>query len=394
MAASLLHAKRYYMRPLFTALCALCCSLLLSAEGIEFTKADWTSVLAQAKTENKIVFVDAYTTWCGPCKQMSARVFTQAEVGKHFNANFINVKMDMEGDVGRRLARQYRVMVYPTLLFVDGDGEVVHRSAGYQNAQQLISLSKAALDPAQQFAGLKRRFQQGDADPEFLYTYLQAAADALDPTAGPALEAYLDTQSDWATDANRALIFRFTEGLDSRLFQYLVKERQAFERQLGEEAVTRKIEYLLQQNLYNNPNVDPSQVAQALGRIYPGPKAERMTDRFKLDYYQRRGEPEKFASAGFAYVEKHGATDADLLNNIAWTIYESDVKKKTDKRALRLALQAVEMDGNYYNTDTVAALYTKLRKKGKAKAWIAKAIAQGKAEGEDTSETERLLERW
>ena len=381
------------MRILLVALCGLLLTTALRADGIDFSKADWNTVLAEAKADNKIIFVDAYTTWCGPCKQMSARVFTQDEVGKHFNANFINVKMDMEGPQGRKLARQYRVMVYPTLLFVNGDGEVVHRSAGYQNAEQLISLSKAALDPAQQFAGLKRRFQQGDDDPEFLYTYLLAAADAMDPTAGPALEAYLDTQADWATDENRALVYRFTEDLDSRLFQYLIKNRPAFERQLGEEAVTRKIEYLLQTNLYNNPDVDPDQVAKVLGRIYPGPKSEQMTDRFKLDYYQSKGQPEKFAQAGFDYIEKYGATDADLLNNIAWTIYESDVAKKTNKRALKMALQAVELDYNYYNTDTVAALYTKLRKKGKAKAWIAKAIAQGKEEGEDTGETERLLER-
>ena len=381
------------MRILLVALCGLLLTTALRADGIDFSKADWNTVLAEAKADNKIIFVDAYTTWCGPCKQMSARVFTQDEVGKHFNANFINVKMDMEGPQGRKLARQYRVMVYPTLLFVNGDGEVVHRSAGYQNAEQLISLSKAALDPAQQFAGLKRRFQQGDDDPEFLYTYLLAAADAMDPTAGPALEAYLDTQADWATDENRALVYRFTEDLDSRLFQYLIKNRPAFERQLGEEAVTRKIEYLLQTNLYNNPDVDPDQVAKVLGRIYPGPKSEQMTDRFKLDYYQSKGQPEKFAQAGFDYIEKYGATDADLLNNIAWTIYESDVAKKTNKRALKMALQAVELDYNYYNTDTVAALYTKLRKKGKAKAWIAKAVAQGKEEGEDTGETERLLER-
>ena len=380
------------MRSLLTALCGLLLSTALLAGGIDFSRAAWTDVLAQAKAENRIIFVDAYTTWCGPCKQMSARVFTQDAVGQHFNANFINVKMDMEGPVGRKLAQQYRVMVYPTLLFVNGDGEVVHRSAGYQNAQQLINLSKAALDPEQQFAGLKRRFVQGDTDPEFLYGYLLAAADAMDPTAGPALEAYLETQADWGTDENRSLIYRFTESLDSRLFNYFMQHRADFERQLGQEAVTRKLEYLLQNNLYNNPDVTPEKVLETLNRIYPE-RAAQMTDRFKLDYYQSKGQPEKFAAAGFAYLEQYGATDADLLNNIAWTIYESEVRKKTNKQALKIALQAVALDYNYYNTDTVAALYTKLRKKGKAKAWIAKAIAQGKKEGEDTGETEKLLER-
>ena len=369
----------------------LCAGPLL-ADGIQFDQRDWAAVLAEAKADNRIVFVDAYTSWCGPCKTMSARVFTQAKVGAHFNANFLNVKMDMEGPLGRQLARKYNVLVYPTLLFVDGDGEVVHRSAGYQDAEQLINLSKAALDPAQQFGNLKRRFVRGERNPEFLYTYLLTAAEAMDPTAGPALEAYLDTQNSWATDENRALIYRFADDLESPLFTYLVDNRAAFAQQLGEEAVTRKIEYLLQNNLYNNPELTPESLYTTLQSIYPE-RARQLSDRFKMDYYQRRGQPEKFADAGFAYVDTYGSDDADLLNNIAWTIYESDVKKKTNKRALKLALLAVEREENYYNADTVAALYTKLRKKGKAQAWIDKAIALGKAEGEDTGETEALRTR-
>ena len=77
------------------------CSISFS-QGINFVPEDmkWQDVLAKAKKENKIVFVDAYTTWCGPCKWMAANIFPTKEVGDVFNASFVNAKIDMEKGEG------------------------------------------------------------------------------------------------------------------------------------------------------------------------------------------------------------------------------------------------------------------------------------------------------
>lgn len=49
----------------------LLCSFSLSvcAQGITFREGSWKEILAMAKKENKLVFVDNYTSWCGPCKK-------------------------------------------------------------------------------------------------------------------------------------------------------------------------------------------------------------------------------------------------------------------------------------------------------------------------------------
>ena len=59
-------------------------------DGIKFEQGNWANTLAKAKAENKIVFVDAYTTWCGPCKKMDAETFPDKMVGDFYNKNFIN----------------------------------------------------------------------------------------------------------------------------------------------------------------------------------------------------------------------------------------------------------------------------------------------------------------
>ncbi|MGA0557393.1 thioredoxin family protein [Larkinella sp. VNQ87] len=110
--------------------------------GIQFSEASWKAHLAKAKAEKKIIFLDAYTSWCGPCKLLQKNVFTQKEVGDLFNKEFINVKIDMEKGEGPELAMQYPLEGYPTLLFIDGDGKVVRKVLGYQTPEQLLAIGK------------------------------------------------------------------------------------------------------------------------------------------------------------------------------------------------------------------------------------------------------------
>ena len=75
---------------------------LLPGQGIIFFEGTWKEALEKAKKEDKLVFVDSYTTWCGPCIKMAKNVFTQESVGSFYNQNFINIKLDMEKEDGVR----------------------------------------------------------------------------------------------------------------------------------------------------------------------------------------------------------------------------------------------------------------------------------------------------
>jgi len=110
--------------------------------GIQFVDLPWAKVLEKAKKEKKIIFFDAYASWCGPCKAMQKNVFTQNEVGAFFNANFINVKKDMEIGEGPQLASRYPIEGYPTLFFIDGNGKVVTSHLGGLDASGLVQFAK------------------------------------------------------------------------------------------------------------------------------------------------------------------------------------------------------------------------------------------------------------
>lgn len=112
---------------------------------IMFIENAFSTALKKAKAERKYIFVDAYTTWCGPCKQLKNTTFKDSQAADLFNKNFVNVAIDMEKEEGTDLALKWDVQEYPTLLVLDFNGKVVLRSIGYLNAKQLTDFGKRAL---------------------------------------------------------------------------------------------------------------------------------------------------------------------------------------------------------------------------------------------------------
>ncbi|MCC7246078.1 MAG: thioredoxin family protein, partial [Saprospiraceae bacterium] len=117
----------------------------LSAQGIEFFHGTWSEALEKAQAEKKLIFVDAFASWCGPCKRMAKETFPDEEVGEYFNANFICLKIDMEKPENGEFASKYPVSSYPTLLFIDETGKIVLKEVGAKGVQDLIATGKKAL---------------------------------------------------------------------------------------------------------------------------------------------------------------------------------------------------------------------------------------------------------
>ncbi|MDX2002628.1 MAG: thioredoxin family protein [Chitinophagales bacterium] len=117
----------------------------VSAQGIEFFQGTWEQAVEKAKKEKKIIFVDCYAVWCGPCKYMSNTVFPDPQVGEFYNKNFINYKYDMEKGDGPTFANTYNITAYPTLMYIDGTGKVIHRVLGGQYKDNFIAEGEKAL---------------------------------------------------------------------------------------------------------------------------------------------------------------------------------------------------------------------------------------------------------
>ena len=122
---------RYFMKTLFTFILLSLIIPVSHAQEINFEKGTWEDAVAKAKTQNKPIFIDFFTTWCGPCKLLDQKVYSKPEVIQKMNANFINVKIDAEKGEGPDLARRFEVSAYPFLVWADKNQNVLLTDAGY-----------------------------------------------------------------------------------------------------------------------------------------------------------------------------------------------------------------------------------------------------------------------
>jgi thiol-disulfide isomerase/thioredoxin len=162
------------MRKIFIAVAMLFLSLSVKAQHkeIHFEKLTLKEAFAKAKIENKSVFVDCFTTWCIPCKNMEADVFTQDSVADFYNKNFINIKVDMEKGEGPALRKTYVVEAYPSYLIVDANGKVKNKYVGGMPAKDFIANARKGLGISEE-ARLNAMYESGDRSPEFMRNYIK-----------------------------------------------------------------------------------------------------------------------------------------------------------------------------------------------------------------------------
>jgi len=108
----------------------------------------YNEALALAKEQNKPILVDISASWCGYCKRMKKNVYTNSEVASYLNNNFITIAIDGEVGEGIDMAKKYNVTGYPTFVFINPDGSLLHKTAGYHSTKEFIKLGESVISKA------------------------------------------------------------------------------------------------------------------------------------------------------------------------------------------------------------------------------------------------------
>lgn len=365
------------MRFLLAATIIIFATLQVSAEGIKFFKGSWEEALAEAKSADKLIFMDCYTTWCGPCKAMARDVFPNAQVGEYFNNNFINVKMDMEKGEGRNLARQYQVNAYPTLLFVDGNGKVVHMSKGAKPVARFIDLGKAAMRKNDKSHEYAKDYEAGKRDADFLRKYAYSLRSAKKDYQKVANE-YLATQEDLNTSTNLKFIYDFTNVADSRIFNLMVKKKAEIlkqgvsEEEFNNRVITAGMNTVLNAVEFKNTNL----VQEAKNAVKSGipAAAKEFSAEADMIYYSGIGDEAKFMKSAGVFTKKFAKNNAFKLDEISQLVLAVCKEQSSFKKAEKWSLKAIENGGqaDYYLT------YAKLLVKQNRKTEALQAARDGK----------------
>jgi thiol-disulfide isomerase/thioredoxin len=363
--------------------------------SIEFNHGTWTEILAQAKKENKMIYVDCYTSWCGPCKWMAKNVFTNDTVADFYNKNFINVKIDMENGEGLEIAAKYDIRAYPIMLFLNAFGEQLHRTCGSTPAQNFVAIGKSALVPDQQLATFSKTFNTQNVNASFAFTYFSMLENACQ-SYGAELAKYFSTQKeeDLRSKSNWKLIFKYVDEYNSKPFLYLESNKGSFAKLYSLDSVEMKINQVYTSGLYsalqNNDSVGYETLKVKLKRS-DTKDADKIISEADIKKFQRKKDWANYSGLVTDYIQKYDAENANDLNSYAWTFYENIDDKRMLEKAAGWAKKATELDDNYPYNDTYAAVLYKSGNYSEAKKIAEKAIALAKKNGDDYKETEALL---
>lgn len=328
---------------------ALIFSLSIKAQEshIDFmSQPKWKKVLKMAQKQNKPIFVDAYTTWCGPCKIMDRDVFTDKEVAHFFNENFISVKMDMEKGEGNQLKIDWDIKAFPTLLYFNPKGELVHTVVGAYEADEFLEYSKMGIDENLMAVNLQKRYDAGERGGAFMYSYLVSLRlGYLKELEAKVSTTYLETLPKDALLSleNWKIVKYFMKDPSTKEFQYVVSNMEKLKKVVDAEEVETKIYKTIDDQIlewtywYGNTPFETEKESNVIAFLQQSnyDKAPILLGKLLANKYKRLDDKDQYLSTLDYIVKFNLAQDSGTIVQYANNVmdgYNSD-------RAWAMALQ-------------------------------------------------------
>jgi len=403
---------------------ALLFSLSGFSQGIEFEHGTWKEVLQKAQQSNKPIFIDVYTSWCGPCKKMSKDIFPLTEVGKVYNANFICYQIDAEKGDGIEIAKKYEVKAYPTYLFLKNDGTLFSRSVGSMEVEKFIAISKTALtemnDP-KSIAMWEKEYVEKKNDPAFLLDYMNKRS-KLGKSNNQLFDEYLKSIPEERRTSDTIVELYKKEERYLNVNSLAYKNLQKYQDKFVSKIYGLVYVYLadgVMNSIKEAAKLKDSQLLtttiQAYDLLSPYLKSLKSKNELYMEYYKQVGDSEKymkyatdFCNNQLMKISKDSIDKKDLifaeiiekqiksgalakldstqlsqlkeqtlhterdrislnLNNIAWEVFEKVSNKNALQDALRWSGRSLELSpNNALWLDTYANLLYKLGQEEKA----------------------------
>jgi thiol-disulfide isomerase/thioredoxin len=366
------------------------CATITYAEdvaGIQF-KHDLTfqQVLDLAKKENKIIFMDCYTTWCGPCKRLASEVFTNPEVGVTFNEKFINVKFDMEHDEGPAISTKYQIRAYPTLLWIDYNGVIKHKVVGGLSADGLIQAGQQASDPyTGQLDGMEKKWAMNYRDITYIEDYLRV----LHGTRKDITTVYTEYMKllkpeQMTKETTLKTVYEITDNINQPSINYLMQYKKQLTPLVTDAAYTQKINTIAQDAVKDAIKTTDEKAynkATALVGFNKSKDAKRILAKMDMDYYLHTANVTVYDKYVSKYIQKYASKDEKILNDVAWQYYLNTNEPIYLIKARDWAYKAVNIKTCYTNNLSYAYLQYKMENYDEATKACDYAIIKAKEEG-------------
>lgn len=387
------------MKKLFLLILISYSITVLAQQGINFQNTSLKDILAKAKAEKKLVFLDAFAAWCGPCKMMEKNIFPLPAVSEYYNANFINARFDMEKGEGREIAMKYGVRSYPTFLFLNGDGEVVLKNYGYMGEQDFLTIAKEANQPKYRTSSNKELFEKGESNPEFLLNMMSLYAQSDYELAKKASERYFKVKNNQPlTKDEVGMLLYFIKSPSDPNYQIFVAKKPEITKLMSEDIYNQfdtniKITKILENALdQKTGTINDDEFFKNAIPLVGKTEAEIALNRMKVIIYPNSGKFAEYEKAALSYYQNTENFETEELLKAAWIFSEHITTPSSLKKAEEWAEKSVMKSETAENTFILAKIYSKTGKKDQAKTYAEISKNLAKAQGKDDKLATQLLE--
>ena len=271
----------------------------------------------------------------------------------------------MEKYPGIELAETYNATIYPAMLFIDGNEEVIHRGCGAMDAGEFLKLGRA-VNSDRNLKTYNQRFAEGEEESEFLLEYLGLMEESCLNVESFANVLLNETKTE---DLNGESAFSIIEGYQwdiySREFQHLIANKELFEKSIGKKRVHDKIlnTYLVQyQEIYEAEELHLFGMRALLNEVnntlFSG--SDTLLVMMNLHYYEITEDWNLYATYAIDWVGMTSLDDPEELSDLAWKFYLFVESTEKLKIASNWAKLSVDLDPNPSAIDTYASLVYKL----------------------------------
>ncbi|MCQ4142130.1 thioredoxin fold domain-containing protein [Chryseobacterium sp. EO14] len=389
------------MKKIISGLLLFSAITAFAQEAIKFEELPFKDLIAKAKKEKKIVFLDAYASWCGPCKMMERNVFTQKSVGDYFNANFVNARFDMEKGEGRDIAVKYGVRSYPTYLFLNGDGELVSQNFGYMEESMFLTMAQDVNSPNNKKGSLKERFAKGEKDPDFLINIMKLNSSSDFNFAKQASERYFENKKateEFSKDDVGLLLF-FLKSTEDKNYKVFTDRKAEIIKFLPEETYKEfdnqiKLGKIVEQSIdQQNKKINDDYFMKNAEPLVGKHDAEVKLNQMKLGYYEQNSNFTEYEKAALAYYRNSEAFEPNELLKAAWVFAEHVKTPSSLKKAAEWAEKSVMRGESSENTYILAKLYFLTGNKEMAKTYAEMSKNMATQAQKDSTLADELLKQ-
>ncbi len=371
---------------IFWALLFLGAYTAQAQDQINFFKGTWQEVLAKAKTEQKPIFVDFYTDWCGPCKMMSKNVFTDKEVADYYNQNFIAVKINAEQEE-QELVQKVGITAYPSLFYFAADGNILTKNVGALRAKEFKQFGESVMgmiESVKKLPEIKAAYEKNPKDLVATQTYIKALVLAGKTAEAETLAAvYLPkvAPKDLEKPENWEIVSRFAKDFSCREMQYVLNNPKNFLNTYGEEAYSNFIYAAMDFNLNkavkakDSTQLKPIQQAFAtfnaqMGSEQPAAYYNLMVELF---YYKNIGNMSSYFNTLVAQTDQFLLNNPDELTRRTLELLQTFNGEKELKKAAEWSQKLLKQKDDAIANYTYASVLVKQGKKAEAKPFAEKA---------------------